>query len=488
MAEGLLAITLELLWNMALKARFADHLAYRLDITCWHSKAYPMHFAFARTIYALATVFVALTLSWSTAAQEADADLEAAYDKAFQELFRDPGNLDKSFRFAVLAIRKGNFEAAISALERMLLIKPDLPRVRFELGALYFNIGSFAIARSYLTSVLESPDAPEEVLDRVQVYLAEIDGQLLRSNFSRSVFLGARFSDNANSGPTSPNVLANGIASTLGDEFTDKSDRNYFVSAQLNHSYDLLTQRNEVLESSGTLYVSEQDRQKQLDIVLLEIKSGIRGPFFQTAVPGTTMMPYMLGNMLYLQDSWYQFSVGFGANIVVPFTQRLNATVNVEQKSEHFRNDANRLTASQQTGVENSLRGNVSYALTQTQQVAFRFSAASQQAKETFNAFREYTAGATFTQLRPIKALDSRLASFTASIGRKLSKYNSPNPTVDANRHRRDQAWDLSLTGTVPATENWTIITTLQRSITNSNLPNFKNQSNSITLGASRPF
>jgi tetratricopeptide (TPR) repeat protein len=450
-----------------------------------------MHFHLVGFIRLLAAILVALTISWSVAAQETsvvDADLEAAYDKAFQELFRDPGNLDKSFRFAVLAIRKGNFEAAISALERMLLIEPDLPRVRFELGALYFNIGSFAIARSYLTSVLESPDAPQEVLDRVQVFLAEINSQLSRSSLSRSVFLGARFSDNANSGPSSPNVLANGVISTLGDESTDKSDRNYFVSAQFNHSYDLLTQRSEVIESSGTLYVSEQDRQKQLDIVLAEVKSGIRGPFLQTAVPGTTMMPYILGNMLYLQDSWYQFSIGLGANIVVPFTQRLSATVNLEHKFEHFRNDSNRLTASQQTGAELSLRGNVAYALTATQQVAFQGSATSQNAKETFNAFREYTAGATFTQLLAIKALDSRFASLTTSIGRKLSRYNSPNPTVEANRKRQDHGWNLSVTGTVPATDKWTIITTIERSTTNSNLPNFKNQSNAITLGASRPF
>ena len=40
------------------------------------------------------------------------ADLEALqkqYDGAFQEVFRDPGNLDKTFRFAELAVRVGNF-------------------------------------------------------------------------------------------------------------------------------------------------------------------------------------------------------------------------------------------------------------------------------------------------------------------------------------------------------------------------------------------
>jgi len=198
-----------------------------------------MHLTVARALRLLALLFVGLTISWSVAAQQAptaDADLDAEYDKAFQELFRDPGNLDKSFRFAELAVRKGNFEAAISALERMLLINPDLPRVRLELGVLYFRIGSYAIARSYLTRVLQSPDAPQEVQDRVQVFLAEIDSRLTRGSLSGSVFFGARFSDNANAGPNSPNVLANGVAATLGDEFTNKSDRNYFVSAQLNHS------------------------------------------------------------------------------------------------------------------------------------------------------------------------------------------------------------------------------------------------------------
>jgi len=450
-----------------------------------------MHFLVTRALRLTAFLLVGLMLSGGALAQQAavsDPDLDAAYDQAFQELFRDPGNLDKSFRFAELAVRKGNFEAAISALERMLLINPDLPRVRLELGVLYFRIGSYAIARSYLTRVLQSPDAPQEVQDRVQVFLAEIDSQLTRGSLSGSVFFGARFSDNANAGPNSPNVLANGNAATLDDDFTNKSDRNYFVSAQLDHSYDLLTQRSEIIESSATLYVSEQDRQKQLDIVFLEAQTGIRGPFLQNALPGTTLKPYVLGNMVYLQDSWYQFSVGFGANIVIPFSQRLRATVNLERKSEHFRNDSNRLNASQQTGVENSLRANATFVLTETQQVALRFSAASQEAKETFNAFREYQIGTSFTQLISIEALEDGPASVTASITRSLSRYNSPNPTIDPNRKRQDQEWNWSVTGAVPVSQNWTIVGTFQRSTIDSSLPNFENHSAAFTLGASRRF
>ncbi len=444
----------------------------------------------SRLAHLVGAALLCVSLLAPAAAQEAlsGEDLDKAYDEAFQALFQDPGNLDKSFRFAELAVQKGNFEAAISALERMLLINPDLPRVRLELGVLYFRIGSYAIARTYLTRVLQAPDVPDEVQDRVAVFLDEIDNRLTRGSLSGSVFLGARFSDNANAGPNSPNVLANGVAANLDDQFTNKSDRNYFVSAQINHSYDLLTQRNEILESSGTLYVSEQDKQKQLDIVFLEGTVGIRAPFLQDWVQGTTAKPYAIGNMVYLQDSWYQFTIGFGADLVVPFSQRWRTTLNFEHKSEHFRNDSNRTTASQQTGTETSLSINNTYVLTETQQVGLRVSGANQEAKESFNAFREFQIGGTFTQLVPVEALESGPVAISANVSRVMSHYHSPNPTVDANRKRMDQEWRWSVTSAVPVTDDWTIVGTIQRTTVDSTLPNFEYHAASVTLGASRRF
>ncbi len=60
--------------------------------------------------------------------------LEKEYEAAFQAVLKDPGNLDKTFRFAELAVAVGDLEGAISALERMLIYNPKLPRVRLELG------------------------------------------------------------------------------------------------------------------------------------------------------------------------------------------------------------------------------------------------------------------------------------------------------------------------------------------------------------------
>ena len=204
---------------------------------------------------------IVLALSAPAMAQEVDPVLQQQYDEAFQAVFADPGNLGKTFRFAELAVKTGNFEAAISALERMLLINPNLPRVRLELGVLYFRLGSYQLAKTYLDRAVEGDDVPDEVRQRVETFLAEIDKRLSRHQFSGSIFGGVRYQTNANAGPSSGTVLANGVTATLANQFTKQSDENFFVSGNLKHNYDLQLQAGETWESNVTLYGSEQEQQ-----------------------------------------------------------------------------------------------------------------------------------------------------------------------------------------------------------------------------------
>ena len=128
-------------------------------------------------------------------------DLEQQFEQAFKHMLLDPSNLDNSFRYAELGIKIGDYEAAISALERMLLYNPDLPRVRLELGVLYFRLGSYAIARAYLTRAVAGDNVPDDVRARVAVFLDEIDNRLSNHRFSGSVYGGLRYQNNANAGP-----------------------------------------------------------------------------------------------------------------------------------------------------------------------------------------------------------------------------------------------------------------------------------------------
>ena len=90
----------------------------------------------------------------------------------------------------------------------MLFYNPALPRVRLELGILYFRLGSYEMARSYLKGALAGSDAPPEVRARVEPFLFEIDRRLATTQWSGFGQLGVRFQTNANAGPTTSFSIA----------------------------------------------------------------------------------------------------------------------------------------------------------------------------------------------------------------------------------------------------------------------------------------
>ena len=76
-------------------------------------------------------------------------------DKIFSALIDDPTDLDNLFTYANLCILLGDLEAAIGVFEQMLIYEPDLPRIKLELGVLYFRLNALPSAKLYLNSVKE---------------------------------------------------------------------------------------------------------------------------------------------------------------------------------------------------------------------------------------------------------------------------------------------------------------------------------------------
>src|SRR5579872_3291893 len=112
-----------------------------------------------------------------TPARAADPADQAAYDAAFDQMQRDPGNSDKALAYAEAAIKVGDFEGAIGALERLLIFNPDLPRIRLEVGVLYYRLGSYDLAQAYLALLLDRSDLPDDIRAKAKEYLAQIESR-----------------------------------------------------------------------------------------------------------------------------------------------------------------------------------------------------------------------------------------------------------------------------------------------------------------------
>ena len=125
--------------------------------------------------------------------------VETERQEIFNSLIEDPTNLDNLFKYANLSIILGDLEAAISVFEQMLIYEPDLPRIRLELGVLYFRLNAYPSAKLYLSSV-KKYDPPEEVLKKVESFLEAIVEADSEFQCRHTIGMGLTRSSNANAG------------------------------------------------------------------------------------------------------------------------------------------------------------------------------------------------------------------------------------------------------------------------------------------------
>jgi tetratricopeptide (TPR) repeat protein len=105
---------------------------------------------------------------------EDNSAIKAEFDQTFNKMLDNPADVDLTMHYANLAIQLENYEAAIPPLERILLFNPNLPRVKQELGVLYYKLNSFEMAKSYLLDAKKSKDVPADVVARADEYLGKI--------------------------------------------------------------------------------------------------------------------------------------------------------------------------------------------------------------------------------------------------------------------------------------------------------------------------
>ena len=170
-----------------------------------------------------------------TAPEPSGADQRTEADLLFKRMLAKPNDLDAAFRYSQIETKLGDYEAAIGALERMLFYNTNLPRVKLELGVLYFKLRSYEMARSYFTAAIAAKDTPQDLRDEVATFIAAIDRSVADSQFALFAQFGLRHQTNGNAGPNSPVVQALGQQAVLSSQFQRTPDWNAFGLTTLHH-------------------------------------------------------------------------------------------------------------------------------------------------------------------------------------------------------------------------------------------------------------
>ena len=402
------------------------------------------------------------------------AALRAAYNDAFKAMAADPGNLDKTFRFAELAALTGDLEGAISALERMLLINPNLPRVRLELGVLYYRLGSLAAARSYIARALESPDLPPPVRERAEKVLASIDKAAAPSKFSGFAFAGLRYQSNANAAP-SGDIRIGGIPAHLDKDSTATKDFNVFALAALRHLYDLGTQYGDALDTQLVVYGARQFKRTDVNLAYASLTSGPRTWIYDD----TWARPYVGVDYVLLDTRTEYFSPTGGMTIEHSFKGGDDVVgllgIAGDWQNRRYHNSSTKPFNSARTGNAWTARAYADVPINRWLSVQGGGGYTWYFANRGYETYRELQiyAGLTGTFAGPF-GLSDRNWTMSAMATRVFTHYDSPDITVDPDSEHRDREWRLATTLTAPIGNEWAVIGQAARNSRSSTVSNYE--------------
>lgn len=104
----------------------------------------------------------------------AEETLQQQFEAAFQRMYEKPSSVDLTLEYARLAIKVGDYEAAIPPLERLLMFNPELTRLKLKLGEMYYKLEAHDMAKLYFSEVVDLSNGQGELATKAEAFLAKM--------------------------------------------------------------------------------------------------------------------------------------------------------------------------------------------------------------------------------------------------------------------------------------------------------------------------
>jgi hypothetical protein len=432
-------------------------------------------------------ICAAAIVAGSGAARSQD---ESYQQQLFEQMTREPTNYDVTFEYVRVATARGDYEAAINALERLLFYQPNLPRVKYELGTLYFRMGSYEMAKRYFLEASQSPTLNDVTRERIATYLPDAEKQLQQNRFYGFVNAGTRYQSNANFAPTSGTIRLGGLEFALLPTVTRKPDWNAFVITGLSHEYDLENQRGDVLETRFIGYATHQFRFDDLDVALFDASWGPRLALAPDLIPGATIKPYAVGGNAWVGGSSYLSTAGAGIVVQVPFNDRFTVGPDFEWRRAIF--DNNDIIPVSNFGSGNWYTAGVSATVKFNERSRLDSRGLYRRGNDAdlpWQNFNQWVGEAALTiEFQPPFEMMSRNWSIAPYARVIKTEFGAANPFIDPTIVRSDLEWIAGVMFNAPLIRNFGFSATAQYDRVRSTIINFTQDNFSVMLGPTARF
>ncbi|MGZ5862234.1 MAG: tetratricopeptide repeat protein [Methyloceanibacter sp.] len=400
-----------------------------------------------------------LAASDSSAAEQHPAlsDIDARRQALLRQMINSPGNLDLAYDYAQLSAQVGDYEGAISTLERVLIYAPNTPRVELELGILYYQIGSYDVARSYFATVLADPNVPPAITAQVNVYLQQLAVQADPPPFSATLYTALRWESDANAAPANQSITLNGIDFTLDQTATAAADWSSLSVGTIHYSYDLKNQGDRI-EFDAIGYNASYFKLTDIDLDFFESTLGPSFNLKRIGMDKSRLFVYGIGDEVLLGNDQYFAGGGGGIRLLSYAADRSVLDARLETRYRDFSDSTLRPTSSLRTGLQTRLGGSYSYFLGPGLILTVEGYDQREDADVGFYADWELgaSAGISWTFGSPF----AWRYPWTLQVGAGgiHRQYDDPDPTIDPNAREVDRQFWGRAAVVIPVADTWAVI------------------------------
>ncbi len=398
-----------------------------------------------------------------------DAALRIKQQQLFEQLQARPDDLDAMFAYAVVSIQLRNYEQAIATLERMLIYRDDLPRVKLELGSAYFRLGSYEVSRFYFKEALAG-DPPPDVRAKVEEFLAEVDRRTKQNAFAGFARIGLVYSTNANLGPSDRLVEVFGTDALLDPDSVAADDVGVRTDLRFSHVYDLQRPNNDVWITEGAYSALRYFEETDGDLDALLVKTGPRLAL-NDASYGPKLRPFINASYIRSGGDFLYLSGGGGADYFNTLDADTSLFASLGARYRDFTADSNDsdgvdiyalIGAERRIATGTTLRGAV-FGSRESARASFN---------SNFVFGGRISAGHTYTpEISETLRQPWTLAAF-AQVSRRW--YDDPDPVVDPDETRRDLDFRVGLSHLFRIADGWSLSIESSYFDRGSNIRNFR--------------
>lgn len=388
------------------------------------------------------------------AAAPAGGSARNARQALFKQVLADPGNVKLALAYARLAAATGDLEGAVSTLERLLIVAPDVAALDLELGTLYYQLGAYDVASSYFKAAAAAPDATPAIKAAAAGFTAAAaQGGNADRNMAALTF-GARYQSNANSGAENPLIDLNGVPFLLSPAAMAGADANGFVSANLHLSDDLHDQGDRFdtdLSAYGALYAQQHD----LNALAIEAKPGPVYNLKRFGIANSTLQVYGIFDGESLGGDPYYLAYGLGTALTTAIDPATESHLRLEYRQETFENSTLRPAVSDMDGARVRLSTDLRRQLNPTIALYGSIYGERKAAITADNADWEMggAIGTTLSLAGPGSAANGPW-SLDLSVGALQRNFDGPDPSISPEA-RRDTKGYVQGVLTVPMSRGW---------------------------------